>query len=135
METRFRPKLEDLVAAARGDPDVLAVLLFGSAARGEAGPRSDLDICLVLAPPRPARSEPRALSRKRLEYLARFDLDLRIFQQLPLYVRSRILKEGELLFVRDEDLLYRVALDTARAFERFRRIYHRYLDEVAGARP
>src|SRR2546426_1519947 len=44
-------------------------------------------------------------TRKRLDYLAEADLDLAIFQQIPLYVRSRVLKEGKVLFVRDEDRL------------------------------
>lgn len=42
--------LERLLDRAREDPAVLAVILFGSAARGEAAPASDVDVCLVLAP-------------------------------------------------------------------------------------
>ena len=58
------------------------------------------------------------------------DLDLTIFQQLPLSVRSRVLREGKVLFVRDEDRLYEVAVRTARAFEGFRHHYRGYLDAV-----
>lgn len=117
-----------LVARAEGDPDVLGVILFGSRARGDAGPGSDIDICVVLGPDAPSGLE---ASRKRLEYLADSDLDLTIFQQLPLYIRSRILKEGRVVFVRDEDRLYELAFRTARAFEDFRPYYQRYLDAVA----
>ncbi|MCS6937409.1 MAG: nucleotidyltransferase domain-containing protein [Candidatus Bipolaricaulota bacterium] len=42
--------LEKLLEQARSDSAVLAVLLFGSAARGEEHSQSDLDICLVLYP-------------------------------------------------------------------------------------
>jgi uncharacterized protein len=63
-----------------------------------------------------------AVARKRLEYLSESDLDLAIFQQLPLRVRSRLLKEGVVLFTRDEDALYALACYTARAFEHFRHI-------------
>lgn len=122
------PALARLIARAKSDPEVLAVLLFGSRARGEASPKSDFDICLVLA------FEPGsdlAGAQKRLAYLAEADVDLAIFQQLPLHIRSRVLKEGRALFVRDEDALYDLAARTARAFEGFRHIYRRYLDQVS----
>jgi predicted nucleotidyltransferase len=128
MEPITNRALRRLVERAAGDGDVLAVILFGSQTRGEAGPRSDIDVCLVL-PPRMASREDAA--RKRLEYLSESDLDLSVFQQLPLHVRSRLLKEGKVLFTRDEDALYAVAARTARSYEHFRHIQRRYLDEVA----
>jgi len=85
-------------------------ILFGSRARGDAGAGSDVDVCLVLTPDRAAEPGP---TEKRLDYLGRFDLD--VFQALPLAVRSRVLKEGKILFVRDEDTLYDLAIRTARA--------------------
>jgi len=121
--------LQRLIARAEQDPDVLGVILFGSWARGDAGPRSDVDVCLVLESGAPSGL---SASRKRLEYLAaRDDLDLTIFQQLPLHLRSRILGEGRVVFVRDEDRLYDLAVRTVRAFEGFRHHYRRYLDTVA----
>ena len=71
------------------------------------------------------------MSRVRLAYLAEGAGDIVIFQQLPLHVKSRVLKEGRVLFVRDEDALYAVAITAARAFEGFRHRYRAYLDEVA----
>lgn len=120
--------LRRLVTRAERDPDVLAIILFGSRARADAEPRSDVDVCLVLDPGTPAGLP---ASRKRLEYLSSGDVDLTIFQQLPLYIRSRILKEGQVVFVRDEDRLYDLAVRTARSFEGFRHHYRRYLDAIA----
>jgi hypothetical protein len=57
-------------------------------------------------------------------------LDVHIFQQLPLYIRVRVLKEGRILFVRDENQLYELAFRTAQAFEDFKHIYYGYLKEV-----
>jgi predicted nucleotidyltransferase len=132
-----RPKATDinkLLAQARQDADVLAVLLFGSVARGEQTARSDIDVCVVLMP-RSTPYERPLLAHKRLEYLTHFDLDVHIFQALPLYIRSRVLKEGQVLFVRDEDLLYAIAFRTAQAFEDFKPIYYRYLEHVAHVGP
>jgi len=126
-----RTRLEGLLAKAREDPDVLGVFLFGSAARGEEGPRSDVDVSLVLT--EDAAADTLAASRKRLDYMAASDLDVRVFQRVPLYIRHRILKEGRLLFSRDEDLVYELAVRTAREFERFKPIYREYLEQVARA--
>lgn len=117
--------LKQLLAKAQDDASVLAVLLFGSAARGEGGPASDVDVCLILRPEASVE-----ISKKRLEYLAQFDCDIQIFQQLPLYVRRRVLKEGRVLLSKDEDALYELAFRTARAFEDFKHIYRDYLEAV-----
>ena len=121
-------RVRQLVSRAEGDPDVLGVILFGSQVHGNAGPGSDVDVCVVLDPGTPSGL---AASHKRLDYLAGSELDVTIFQQRLLYIRSRILKEGRVVFVRDEDRLYEVAIRTARAFEDFRPYYQRYLDTVA----
>lgn len=118
------------MARAEPDPDVLAVILFGSQARGTATPGSDADVCLVLQPPAAARDG--AASAKRLEYLAVADPDLSVFQQLPVHIRSRVLREGEVLFTRDLDALYEVAIRTAKAFADFHHHQRAYLDAVAG---
>jgi predicted nucleotidyltransferase len=77
--------MDELLEMAQQDDDVLAVLLFGSMARGEQNPCSDRDICLVLKPQnKPYRNID--LSHKRLEYLKQFDLDIQIFQQFPIYI-------------------------------------------------
>jgi len=117
-----------VVTRAKDDPDVLAVMLFGSRARGEAGLDSDFDVCLVLTSGPTCDADG---TQKRLDYLAEADLDLTIFQQLPLYVRSRVLREGKVLFVRDENQLYDVAIRTVKAWEDFRHIHRMYLDAVA----
>lgn len=122
------PRIARVVGRARRDPDVLAILLFGSHARGEATARSDIDLCLVLAVPRVSS---RAAADKRLAYLAEASVDLSVFQQLPLAVRRRVLREGRVLFVRDEDALYATAIATARAFEGFRHLHRAYLEQVA----
>ena len=92
-------------------------------------------MCLVLTPERRTAAQ---MSAKRLQYLQEVDLDIQVFQQLPLYIRQRVLKDGRVLFVRDEDGLedglYELAFRTIQAFEDFRPRYQAYLNEVARAR-
>ncbi|MGH7860412.1 MAG: type VII toxin-antitoxin system MntA family adenylyltransferase antitoxin [Candidatus Binatia bacterium] len=126
------PAIEGLLTKAREDPDLLAVILFGSAARGEHGSSSDLDVCLVLS----GRNHPPIrLSEKKLEYAARHAaVDVQVFQQLPLYVRRRVLREGRVLWARDEEMLYELAFRTAQEFEDFRPRYEEYLRSVERGR-
>ena len=121
--------VDALTARARDDPSVLAVLLFGSHARGEAIRGSDVDVCLVVDA---SVEDPTDL---RLAYLSRYDADVHVFQQLPLYVRVRILKDHVPLLVKDEDAFYELAIRTVREFEDFRPYYDRYLEAVADGRP
>ena len=86
------------IQRVQGKPEVLAVRLFGSAARGEEHSNSDFDIRLVLQPGSYRRPD---LTNKRLDYLAAFPIDVQVFQELHLHMRSPILKEGQVLFCRN----------------------------------
>ena len=71
------------------------------------------------------------MSRIRLEYLSKFPaLDIQIFQQLPIYIRARILREGKVIYCKDEDLLYDIAILTIKEFEDFKHVYKEYLEGV-----
>ena len=124
--------IERMVNTAAKDSRLLAGLLFGSLTRGEATPASDVDVCLVLAP---TRVDTDTVGSVKLDYLKDTPgaFDVQVYQGLPLYVRRRVLAEGKVLFCRDDDTLYELALRTAREFEDFRPRYQCYLDEVARA--
>ena len=122
--------LEDLFEKVRADKDILALIVFGSYARGEE--YSDIDTCLVLEP----KEYPELyLSKKRLQYLSQVSdkFDVQIFQQLPLYIKIRVLKEGKVLFCKDEDTLYELVFKTLKEFEDFKPRYYDYLEAIARA--
>jgi hypothetical protein len=122
-------ELEKLIEKTEKDRDALAVVLFGSYVRNEGF--SDVDVCIVLKPKRFAHLY---LSRKRLRYSIAFpNLDIQIFQQLPLPIKMRILKEGKVMFCKDEDALYDLAFSTIREFELFKPRYLSYLEGVLHA--
>jgi len=130
MPRNFRMNgLTKLITRAKSDPDILGVFLFGSVSRGEESKTSDTDVCLVLSS-HYKRTGHLAFSRKKLEYLKDFSLDIQIFQAIPLYIRKRVLREGRLLYALDEDQLYDLALRTAQEYGDFEHIYHDYLREV-----
>jgi uncharacterized protein len=120
--------LEELVRAAAQDPRILAVILYGSQARGDSRPDSDTDVCLVLSASADSRGEG---PQTHLDYLAFSDRDVRVFQRLPLSIRQRVLKDGKVLHVSSEDDLYEVAFRTVRAWEHFRPFYLEYLQQTA----
>ncbi len=124
-------KINKILKIARQDDEILAVFLFGSAARQEEHETSDIDICLIL---KPGRYSSLNLSEKRFAYLKVFDLDVQIFQQLPLYIRMRVIKDGKKLFCANEDELYQSVFNTITEFEDYRDIYHDYLMEVENVR-
>lgn len=112
-----------LIEKAKSDKDIAAVILFGSAARKEEA--RDVDVCLVLYPGAADKG-----FDKRVEYSTDEKLDVQVFQDLPLYIRKRILKEGKVLLCKDDDLLYDIAAVTVREFEYFRPRYEDYLEGV-----
>lgn len=106
------------------DRDILALILFGSYARGEVA--GDVDLCMVMFPDKVSEG-----FDKRIKYSQREGLDVQVFQDLPLYIRKRVLREGKVLHFKDEDLLYDIAIKTAKEFELFRPRYELYLEGVA----
>ncbi len=115
--------LSKLQVKMEEDPDILAVILYGSYARGEEA--RDVDLCLVLFPDKARKG-----LDKRIEYSYYDMIDVQVFQDLPLYMRPRIIKEGKLLHVKDEDLLYDVAIETAKEYELYRPKYEMYIDSI-----
>jgi predicted nucleotidyltransferase len=130
MATGKENQISQVLQTARLDSQALALILFGSQTRGEQTAVSDTDLCLVLTP---APYTPLELSEKKLEYLAKFSVDIHIFQQRPLYVKHRVLRDGEVLFCRDEDMLYELVFTVIREYSDFEHVYRDYLKEVANA--
>lgn len=133
-----KQKLDKILSQAKDDEDILAVMLYGSRVREmeEVTPSSDLDICLVLDPGENHNKRPERTvspSRKKLDYLSKIDpgmVDLQVFQQLPIYIKKRILEEGQLKYCRDKDRLYELAYRTIQEYEDFVPRMNEYLEGV-----
>lgn len=82
-----------------GKKEVLAVLLYGSAAKKEETPRSDIDICIV-APDAEKRAELLNKVYRNLDVFSK-KYDVRIFEELPLYIQIQIIQNHEVIYARD----------------------------------
>jgi uncharacterized protein len=83
--------LERLGQRAAALPAVELAVVFGSAARGEAGPRSDVDLGVRLDPDTPDR---RSEAEAELGRAAGRPLDLVFLDQAPPLLRFEIARDG-----------------------------------------
>jgi hypothetical protein len=90
--------------------EVVALVLFGSAARGQMRSTSDIDLCIVTQKNMPASDRWELLS-----YGSR-GIDVSLFWDLPITIRFRIIREGNVLFCRDDLALHRIKADTVREY-------------------
>ena len=106
---------------------VIAVLLYGSVARGEEKPISDIDLCVVTE-----RGISRA-ARERILSHASTSLDITLFWDLPLPIRYRVLREGKLLLGEDGLALHRIRRATLRCYREIGRMLRRHERRVLDA--
>jgi uncharacterized protein len=81
---------------------VQGVLLYGSMARGDAGPRSDIDLCIVAS----QAADRIALWREFISHLRDNRYDVRIFELLPLHIKIAVMDEGLVVYAKDILELY-----------------------------
>jgi uncharacterized protein len=95
-------------------PDVVAAYLFGSQARGEAGPLSDIDLAVWLddrpEPPKRLRRQ-LALSGEAASLLGTDGVELVILNDASPLLAQRVIRDGELLAERDAPTRIRLETD------------------------
>jgi predicted nucleotidyltransferase len=108
-----------LGACFSGFPEVVAVYLFGSAARGTRGKRSDVDIAVLTR----ARGTSHRRSRSLVEYvqaacdaLGTDNVDVVLLDRAPIALRHEVFREGKPLLVRDREALTRFRLESSREY-------------------
>lgn len=100
----MRDELEVTAERLSRDPRVLAVYGFGSHARGEAGPGSDVDLAVLLEGPVGLVEELR-LRSAAVEALRRDDVDLVVLNHAPPLLRYEVVAAGQRLFSRDDEVV------------------------------
>ena len=108
---------------------VLLAYLFGSYARDQAGPLSDVDIAVLLAGDPDAKRcfEMRLQLIGGVMDLLHFnDVDVIILNQAPLALRYRVLRDGALLYCRDEQTRITFTARTVSEYLDFKPVIERH---------
>ncbi len=93
--------VEALATRLAREPDVAVAYLFGSHARGTAGPRSDVDVAVLLAgEPSPGRHLD--LVDAVAEVVGSERADVVVLNDAPVAVAYQVLRDGRRLVVSDE---------------------------------
>jgi predicted nucleotidyltransferase len=120
-----------VVATLRSDERILYALAFGSAARGQMRPDSDLDIALALNAPLDTDALGRLVAE--LEAAAGRAVDVVLISEAPPGLAYRVFRDGQLLVQRDRDAFVRDKKRAILAYLDFQPIEKRCADGVLRA--
>ncbi len=103
-------QIEPIIRELCHKEHVVALLLFGSVARGQARNTSDIDLCIVTPAdiPQSERWDLLSYGSERI--------DLNLFWDLPVTIRFRAIREGRVLFCKDQLLFHRILVQTVREY-------------------
>ena len=95
------------------------IILYGSQTNGKASKMSDYDFAVYYE----------GNKKERFEFLIKANFnkkfDVKIFQDLPLFVRKDVLK-GKLIYAENMSFVFDVAYETIKEFDDFKRSYYDY---------
>ena len=124
----------DLGALFTGEPVVVAYL-FGSQARGDAGPLSDVDVAILLEGDL-SPGEALSLRLRLMEAIGRAlcveRVDVVVLNGAPHLLQHRVIRDGRVLFCRDELARVRYEFRVLRDYLDFRYFEDKYFQAVEG---
>jgi predicted nucleotidyltransferase len=118
--------LEKVVKDLSKIPEVKAIYLYGSRARGEMRPSSDYDLCVIAGKDITEDAKTAILSKSG-------DLfDVNLLWNLPPVIRFRVFFDGKKLFVRDKLYVHRSQIESITEYQDLRHLYARYSQRLFG---
>lgn len=130
MIKNVQKNLSKIIEIAKKDKRIIAIALFGSYITNRRYAR-DIDVCLILDKTYNYKEVSIILSPYFKEINTDV-FDINIFNQLPIYIRKKILKESKIIYTRKdkEDLLYEIAFSTIKEFSDYAKLYYMYLENI-----
>lgn len=115
-------EIDEAVEELSGHGEVHSVILFGSRAKGGAQEDSDVDLCVIEEPGAEITLE------DKLDMTAGLDekFDVSFFRDLPINVRARVLKEGEIVYTEDDYYVYSLVKETSFELPKYRKMQEEY---------
>ncbi|PKP55978.1 MAG: nucleotidyltransferase domain-containing protein [Candidatus Altiarchaeales archaeon HGW-Altiarchaeales-2] len=113
-------QISNVIEDLKKNSYVDAIYLFGSHATGNAMPFSDIDLCVIASYDIPRAEKEDILSNSSRK------IDISLFYDLPLNIRFRVIKDGKLLYQRDELLTHRTKVKTVDEYLDFKHIIDRH---------
>ena len=128
IKERDWSRTDEIIDELTKKKKVEAIYLFGSYAKGKGKvkPFSDIDICVITE---------RNISKEVKEGIlsnSSKKVDISIFWDLPLSIRFRVIKEGKLLYKKDDLKLQRVKVDTFKVYLDFQPIIKEHCFRIVG---
>ncbi len=105
---------------------VHSIILFGSRARGTEKYKSDMDICIIPEPD----IEVSLKDRISLNNLVPENIDISLFDELPVYIRKRVFLEGRVLYTEDMYHILTLSKINDLEYERYKSLKHDYHKNV-----
>lgn len=100
--------IKEAVEKIRDSDSVHSIILFGSVAKGEERKGSDIDLCIV----EKNREKIDLAEKLKMNRQLPEKVELSFFHDIPLDIRSRIFKEGRVLYTEDKYQLLKLLEET-----------------------
>ena len=115
------------IRALPGSEKIGFIYLYGSVAHGKSHAGSDIDICIYHDG---TEQEAYQFLLSAMSTINSNILDVKLFRQLPLYIRIEVFK-GRLLYSKDDSRVYEIAYDTIKEYEEFKPRFFDYIGKEA----
>ena len=110
-----------------GSEKIEFIYLYGSAAHGKSHVGSDIDLCVYHDG---TEQEAYQFLLSAMSTINSNIIDIKLFRQLPLYIRIEVFK-GRLLYSKDDSRVYEIAYDTIKEYDEFEPRFFDYIGKEA----
>lgn len=122
MNSRLNKQLTEIVEKISKIKNVYAIYLFGSFAREEERPNSDVDICVM--------GDLTTEEKTDIYFYGEEKFDISFFDEIPIIIQVRVFSEGKPLFIRDEDRVQKIAWVTLYKYREISPLIERRVNEM-----